>query len=74
LNHPNIALIYGVEERAPVMELVEGQTPPNRCRSKPRSTSPNKSPRRWKPRTKKNITHRDMKPSSGYQKVSRIAT
>jgi serine/threonine-protein kinase len=26
LNHPNIAQIYGVEERALVMELVEGQT------------------------------------------------
>src|ERR1039457_2284306 len=27
LNHPNIAAIYGVEERAIVMELVEGATP-----------------------------------------------
>ena len=26
LNHPNIAAIYGVEERALVLELVEGQT------------------------------------------------
>src|SRR5690349_10742579 len=26
LNHPNIAALYGVEERALVMELVEGQT------------------------------------------------
>ena len=26
LNHPNIAAIYGVEERALVMELVDGQT------------------------------------------------
>src|SRR3954466_6796291 len=26
LNHPNIAAIYGVEERALVMELVEGGT------------------------------------------------
>src|SRR3974377_663842 len=26
LNHPNIAAIYGVEERALVMELVEGRT------------------------------------------------
>src|SRR2546421_2779051 len=26
LNHPNIAAIYGVEERAIIMELVEGQT------------------------------------------------
>ena len=27
LNHPNIAQIYGVEEGALVMELVEGQSP-----------------------------------------------
>ena len=27
LNHPNIATIYGVEERALVMELVEGASP-----------------------------------------------
>src|SRR5215471_8538566 len=27
LNHPNIAHIYGVEQRALVMELVEGQSP-----------------------------------------------
>jgi serine/threonine-protein kinase len=26
LNHPNIAAIYGMEERAIVMELVEGET------------------------------------------------
>src|SRR5262249_42789789 len=26
LNHPNIAAIYGVEERALIMELVEGET------------------------------------------------
>src|ERR671937_1788928 len=26
LNHPNIAAIYGIEERALVMELVEGET------------------------------------------------
>jgi serine/threonine protein kinase len=27
LNHPNIAQIYGVEERALIMELVEGESP-----------------------------------------------
>src|SRR5215472_4907038 len=27
LNHPNIAHIYGVEEQALVMELVEGESP-----------------------------------------------
>ena len=33
LNHPNIASIYGVEERALVTELVEGDAPLVRCRS-----------------------------------------
>src|SRR5215472_10021096 len=32
LNHPNIAAIYGVEERALVMELVEGPTLADRIR------------------------------------------
>src|ERR1700687_4744954 len=27
LNHPNIAAIYGIEDRALVMELVEGESP-----------------------------------------------
>src|SRR6202521_627535 len=27
LNHPNIAIIYGVEEHALVMEFVEGESP-----------------------------------------------
>ena len=30
LNHPNIAQIYGVEDRALVMELVEGESPKGR--------------------------------------------
>src|SRR5690349_17410382 len=34
LNHPNIAAIYGVEERAIVMELVEGKTLAGRCLKK----------------------------------------
>jgi Tol biopolymer transport system component len=32
LNHPNIAAIYGVEDRALIMELVEGQTLSERIR------------------------------------------
>src|SRR5215467_3726739 len=35
LNHPNIAAIYGVEERALVMELVEGPTLAERISSGP---------------------------------------
>jgi serine/threonine-protein kinase len=27
VNHPNIAAIYGVEDRALVMELIEGESP-----------------------------------------------
>jgi serine/threonine protein kinase len=36
LNHPNIAAIYGMEDRALVMELVEGQDLRGPCRSRPR--------------------------------------
>jgi len=35
LNHPNIAAIYGVEERALILELVEGQTLAERISSGP---------------------------------------
>lgn len=44
LNHPNIAAIYGVEERALVMELVEGESPKGRCRSTRLGRSPRRSP------------------------------
>jgi hypothetical protein len=36
LNHPNIATIYGLEDRAIVMELVEGQTLAERILRVPR--------------------------------------
>ena len=57
LNHPNIAAIYGVEERALVMELVEGRRGASRgpdVRSKtalPLIASDRST--RWKPRTKR---------------------
>src|SRR5678810_313894 len=35
LNHPNIAAIYGVEDHALVMELVEGQTLADRIKQGP---------------------------------------
>src|SRR5215207_7855434 len=35
LNHPNIAAIYGVEDRALIMELVEGQTLADRIKAGP---------------------------------------
>src|SRR5690242_14272010 len=37
LNHPNISAIYGVEDRALVMELVEGPTLAERIRQGPLS-------------------------------------
>ena len=58
LNHPNIAAIYGVEERALVMELVEGPTLAERIAAGPRrstthSSSRARSPRPWRRRTRK---------------------
>ena len=54
LNHPNIAAIYGVEERALIMELVEGETlRTGRCRWRPRCPSSGRSPRRWSTPTRK---------------------
>src|SRR5437870_2831446 len=47
LNHPNIAHIYGVEERAVVMELVEGETLPCPLPLETASLTPNRSRKRW---------------------------
>jgi serine/threonine-protein kinase len=64
LNHPNIAHIYGVEERALVMELVEGESP----------KGPLPFDEAWKIATQiadaleyaheKGVIHRDLKPSN----------
>src|ERR1700680_2474194 len=64
LNHPNIAAIYGVEERALVMELVEGVE----------ATGPLSLEEAWKPASQiaaaleyahdKGIVHRDLKPAN----------
>src|SRR5262245_16476713 len=64
LNHPNIAPIYGVEERALVMELVEGQSP----------EGPMPFEEAWKIALQiadalhyaheKGIVHRDLKPAN----------
>jgi serine/threonine-protein kinase len=50
LNHPNIAQIYGVEDRALVMELVADET------LKGPSTTPGRSPMRSRPRMKKGMS------------------
>jgi len=64
LNHPNIAAIYGVEERALVMELVEGDSP----------KGPLPFDEAWKIASQiadaleyahdKGIIHRDLKPAN----------
>jgi serine/threonine protein kinase len=64
LNHPNIAQIYGVEERALVMELVEGESP----------EGPMPFDEAWKIASQmvaaleyahdKGIVHRDLKPAN----------
>src|SRR5499427_9240024 len=64
LNHPNIAQIYGVEERALVMELVEGESP----------KGPLPFDEAWKIASQiaagleyaheKGIVHRDLKPGN----------
>lgn len=64
LNHPNIAAIYGVEERALVMELVEGESP----------AGPLPFEEAWKIASQiadaleyaheKGVIHRDLKPAN----------
>jgi eukaryotic-like serine/threonine-protein kinase len=56
LNHPHIGAIYGVEERALVLELVEGETLADRIARgaillMKRSPSRGRLPKRSKPRT-----------------------
>jgi serine/threonine protein kinase len=51
LNHPNIAHIYGVEDGALVMELVEGDEPRGRWNGTRRGRSPRRWPMRWSTRT-----------------------
>jgi serine/threonine-protein kinase len=51
LNHPNIAHIYGVEERALVMELVEGASPKGPLPFEEAWKIACRSPMRWSMRT-----------------------
>jgi serine/threonine protein kinase len=58
LNHPNIAAIYGFEDHAIVMELVEARRWPSasrraRCPSMKRCRLPNRSLKRSKRRTRR---------------------
>ncbi|HYW42455.1 MAG TPA: protein kinase [Bryobacteraceae bacterium] len=64
LNHPNIAQIYGVEDRALVMELVEGET---LVRSLPLETAldyARQIAEALEVAHDKGITHRDLKPAN----------
>jgi serine/threonine protein kinase len=64
LNHPNIAQIYGVEERALVMELVDGETLKGRL---PLDTALNYARQiadALEAAHEKNIIHRDLKPAN----------
>src|SRR5881409_1833190 len=69
LNHPNIAAIYGVEERAIVMELVEGPTLANRIAEGPIPLEEALAIARQigdalEAAHDKNVVHRDLKPAN----------
>jgi predicted Ser/Thr protein kinase len=69
LNHPNIAAIYGVEERALVMELVEGPTLADRIAQDPiplEEALPiaRQMAEALEAAHEKGIVHRDLKPAN----------
>ena len=69
LNHPNIAAIYGVEDHALVMELVEGPTLAERIKQGPipldeALASRGRSPKALEAAHDKGIVHRDLKPAN----------
>src|SRR5215472_5897197 len=69
LNHPNIAAIYGVEERALVMELVEGITLAERIAQGPISVEDalpilDQLIEALEYAHEKNVIHRDLKPAN----------
>jgi serine/threonine-protein kinase len=69
LNHPNIAAIYGVEERALVMEFIEGATLANRISRSPPPAAEAvpialQIVEALEYAHEKNIVHRDLKPAN----------
>jgi serine/threonine-protein kinase len=64
LNHPNIATIYGVEERALVMELVEGETLPGPLPIETALDYARQIADALEAAHEKGIIHRDLKPAN----------
>jgi hypothetical protein len=69
LNHPHIAAIYGVEDRALVMELVEGETLAQRIARGPISLDPalplaRQIAEALEAAHEKSVIHRDLKPAN----------
>jgi serine/threonine protein kinase/Tol biopolymer transport system component len=64
LNHPNIAAIYGVEERALVMELVDGETLPNRLPLDSALRYAKQIAEALEYAHERGVVHRDLKPAN----------
>src|ERR1700692_3952504 len=64
LNHPNIAQIYGIEERALVMELVPGETLKGPLPLETALNYAKQIAEALEAAHEKGITHRDLKPSN----------
>src|SRR5271170_3786490 len=64
LNHPNIAQIYGIEDRALIMELVEGQTLRGQLALDTAVNYAHQIADALEAAHEKNIIHRDLKPAN----------
>jgi serine/threonine-protein kinase len=64
LNHPNIAAIYGVEDRALVMELVEGESPKGPMAFEDAWKIASQIASALEYAHEKGIVHRDLKPAN----------